>query len=250
LLGAFLVAHTLDLGGFARMFVRPAPADDFPPAFQKTIDAEIGDARTASDDPAYYERYDDAGIFDSILLANPYRALLRLAGLPADFNEQRVDASSYPLPALQAAGVRFVITPEERPDLERVLKSDDENLYRVNSPVPHVSLSEGDLRDGTSASYVRGSSDEIDVRASMAAPGFVHVLESFDPGWSATVDGAAAPVVLDNGFAMAVPIQQGEHTVRLIYRTPGRRLGCLFSLASITLFLGLLAIVHKKENPA
>jgi hypothetical protein len=250
LLGALLAGHALDLGGFARVFVRPAPVDDFPPAFQKKIDAEIGDARIASDDPAYYERYDDAGIFDSILLANPYRALVRLAGLPSDFNEQRMDASSFPIPALQAAGVRFVITTEERPDLECLLKNDDENLYRVTDHAPRVSLVESSPGAGVSATYARRSSDEVDVHATAHAPGFVKVLESYDPGWSATVDGAAAPVVLADGFAMAVPVQPGEHSIRLIYRTPGRVLGCLLSLASVALLLVLLATVPKIENPA
>ncbi|HYK16963.1 MAG TPA: hypothetical protein VEV37_03025 [Bryobacteraceae bacterium] len=251
LLVALLAGHALDLGGFARLFVRPAPVDDFPAAFQKKIDAEIGDARTASDDPAYYQRYDDAGIFDSILLANPYQALVRLAGLPSDLNEQRVDASSLPIPALQAAGVRFVITSEERTDLECVLRSDDENLYRTADPVPRVSLSESSPGPGASATtYVRRSSDEIEVRATAFTRGFVKVLESFDPGWSAMVDGSAAPVVLADGFAMAVPVQPGEHTLRLSYRTPGRGLGCLLSLASVALFLGLLAMVPKIENPA
>jgi uncharacterized membrane protein YfhO len=96
---------------------------------------------------------------------------------------------------------------------------------------------------------VRHSSDEIEVRATAFTRGFVKVLESFDPGWSAMVDGSAAPVVLADGFAMAVPVQPGEHTLRLSYRTPGRGLGCLLSLASVALFLGLLAMVPKMENP-
>ena len=282
ILGLCLAAHAVDLGGFARMFVRPAPPDDFPAEFKQIIDADIGSARVAADDPAYYQRYDDAGIFDSILLANPYRALLGLAGFPRNFNQQRVDASAFPIPALQFAGVRFVITSDARDDLECVRASAGENLYRVPQPVPRAAFFDASQVDrvppdalldtflahpdrerrlipigtpvpGSAAeparaevSYTRPSSDEIHLNASVSAPGFVNVLESFDPGWSATVDGAPAHVILANGFTMAIPIQPGNRAIRLFYRTPGRRLGWLLSLASAVLFLGLLAIVSKK----
>lgn len=286
ILGLCLAVHAFDLGGSARIFILPARADDFPPEFKKIIDAGIGSARIAADDPAYYEHYDGAGIFDSILLANPYRALLGLAGFPRDFNQQRVDASAFPIPALQFAGVRFVITSEERADIECVHVSDDENLYRVPRPLPRVAFFDANhvervapdtaidtflahpsrerllVPTGTpipgatieparaEVSYTRPSSDEIHLDAAVSAPGFVNVLESFDPGWSATVDGAPAPVIPANGFTMAIPIQPGNRAIHLSYRTPGRRLGWLLSLASIALFLGLLAVVSKNENPA
>lgn len=286
MLGVCLAAHAIDLGGFARIFVRPAQPDDFPVNYEKIINAEIGSGRTASDDPAYYQRYDDAGIFDSILLANPYRALLGLAGLPRDLNEQRVDASEFSLPALRFASVRFVITSEDRDDLECLGKSADENLYRVPDPVPraaiydiaHIDTFPPDalldaflahpdrerlllptgwpVRQGnpeshrSEISYSRPSSDKIHLEATASAPSYAYVVESFDPGWSATVDGAPVPVILANGFALAVPIQPGSHAVDLLYRTPGRHAGYLLSLASVAVLLGLFAIVFKNENPA
>lgn len=286
ILAVCLAAHTFDLGGFARLFILPATPEDFPAEFQKTIDAGIGSARIASDDPAYYQRYDDAGIFDSILLANPYRALLGLAGFPPDFNQQRVDASAFPIATLQFAGVRFVVTSETRNDIECLRADADENLYRVPEPVPRAAFFDASHVDrvapgaelgiflahpnrerlivpitspllaNTSGavradlSYSRPSSDDIRLDASVSAPGFVHVLESFDPGWNATVDGAPTPVILANGFTMAMPIQPGSRAIHLFYRTPGRRLGLLLSLMSAALFVGLLAILFKNENPA
>ena len=141
ILGLCLAAHAVDLGGFAGMFVRPAPPDDFPAEFKQIIDADIGSARIAADDPAYYQRDDDAGIFDSILLANPYRALLGLAGFPRNFNQQRVDASAFPIPALQFAGVRFVITSDARDDLECVRASAETRICIASrSPFPAYSF--------------------------------------------------------------------------------------------------------------
>src|SRR6202022_2529233 len=116
------------------------------------------------------DRYDDVGIFDSLLLANPYRAILGMAGSPSDLNIQRLDGSELPAAALRGAGVRFVVTPDERPDLDRVSETDDAYLYRVSDPAPRASffatmprrkyVSYGSAGQNTVA-YLRPSSDEI-----------------------------------------------------------------------------------------
>jgi hypothetical protein len=103
-------------------------------------------------------------------------------------------------------------------------------------------VSAGQNADGIGhVEYSRPSSDVIDVAANSAEPGFVRVLESFDPGWTATVDGRAAPVLPANGFEMAVPVGSGSHVVRLRYETPGRMTGDWLSLASLLMLAGLIA---------
>jgi hypothetical protein len=288
ILAVCLTGHGVDLSGFARRFVLPAEPERLPASFEQMLDHELNGARIAAEDPEDRRRYDDAGIFDSILLASPYRALTGLAGLPRDLNEQRLDASEFPIPALQAAGVGFVITSEERPDLEQVLSTEEETLYRVPNPFPRAAFFgrqqldclpteamldaflahpradrllvpadaaagqelTGDDTVAPQVGYFRASSDEIRLQVAAARPGFVAVLESYDPGWMATVDGGARPVVLANGFTMAVRVSAGEHDVILRYRTPGRRLGILLSLASALLLAGLLWIASKNRNPA
>ena len=289
-----LVGHAADLGSFARLFVQPAERDDIPRSFQEILDRELGSQRIAAEDMANHGRYDDAGIFESILLANPYRAMLGLAGLPVNANEQVIDAAGFPIPALQAAGVGFVITSEARPELALVSSTEEERLYRVPDPFPRAAFFTGgqvdflfsnavldrfianprrdtlllpldaeraytpgaptDLRVDTEhpveAKYSRPSSDEIHVETAPEQPGFVAVLESYDPGWRASVDGVAAPLVMANGFSMAVPVRAGRHAIVLRYDTPGRRLGILLSLASGILLACLLWIASKNENPA
>ncbi len=87
------------------------------------------------------ERFDDAGGFDSLILANTYRALLGLSVANPKLNEEKLDASRFPVRALQATGVGFVITDEPRSDLERVGSDDDTILYRVPDPAPRASFS-------------------------------------------------------------------------------------------------------------
>ncbi len=285
-----LIAHTLDLGGFARLFVTttrwPAPGDG------SRWTQEIHEARIAAHTSLaewYRDRFDDVGIFDSILLANPYRAVLGLAGAPPDLNVQDLDGSRLPIPALQGAGVRYVITPLERGDLALVSGSGGVYVYRVPDPWPRfaffsngqtnfaprqalldrflseprrdkllladearkdvprpASMALGPNNSGqTRTTYSRPSSDEIRLETDGGQAGFVHVLESHDPGWSAQVDGASAPVVLANGFSMAVPVSSGRHSIQLRYRTPGRRLGWVLSLLSASLLALLLWTVRR-----
>ena len=93
--------------------------------------------------------------------------------------------------------------------------------------------------------YSRPSSDRIELALTATQPGFVRVLESWAPGWTATVDDAPVPVVSANGFALAVPVSAGRHIVRLSYQTAGRITGWILSLIDVTL-LGALLI--KKEQ--
>ncbi len=284
ILALCLIAHAVDLGGFARLFVKPVQPESLSREFQQVLNRELGAARIAAEDPADHGLYDDAGIFDSILLANPYRAMLGLAGLPRDLNEQRVDASEFPIPALEAAGVRFVITSDQRDDLALVRETETENLYRVPNPAPRVAffgrdqidwvardraldtflshprpdrlalpseaawpaIAPGDSALAADLIYSRPSSDEIRVDATAPRPGFIRILESDDPGWSATLDGAPVPVLLANGFTMAIAVTEGRHAIALRYQTEGRRMGILLSLTGVLLLGGLIAMARKK----
>jgi uncharacterized membrane protein YfhO len=87
--------------------------------------------------------------------------------------------------------------------------------------------------------YRRPDSDEIVVHVDARSPGFVRVMESWDDGWSATIDGAPARLLVADTFAMAVRVPTGAHEVRLVYRTPGAHTGLALSVASV-LLLALL----------
>jgi hypothetical protein len=283
-LALLLAFHFADLWRFANNFIETYPRGDDAPAFQAILDRELGNSRIAEEraDVIFSdaERYDDAGGFDSIFLARFNRAYLALAGEPADTNEQVFDASELPVHALEALGIRFVITTQERSDMELAAHTEEANLYRVANPAPRVGFfaparvvfaeeekipemfaagpwnrliltpdakrflpgaQDGGASGAAAISYSRPASDEIDLKIVNASPGFVQLVESYDPGWTATVDGAPAPVLSANGFEMAIPVRRGNSDVRLRYETPGRAIGILLSLLSAVSLAGLLA---------
>ena len=230
---ACLAWHAWDLGHITGQFVLPTTwnvADV--PELRQALLREGGNARVAADRLLLLRPLldrDDAGGYDSILLADTYRAVLALTGAAPRSNEELIDASVWPVPALEAAGVRFVITRGTRPDLELAISSADLRMYRVAHPAPRASVD-----------YQRPSSDQILLRSSQPQPGVIHVLESYSPGWTADVDGIPALVSKASGFAMAIPVPAGEHAIRLQYHTPGRRTGAVVSALSLGLLAALL----------
>jgi len=88
--------------------------------------------------------------------------------------------------------------------------------------------------------YARPSSDEIAIDITSTEGGYVRLLESWDPGWQAELDGEPTPTVRANSFLIAVQVPAGKHSIRLTYHTPWSKAGMAISLASVC-FLALLA---------
>ncbi len=288
---ALLSVHFADLWSFSHLFISVFPREEDAAPFQQILDRGVGNGRIAqkwSDLFWSRDRYDDLGGFDSIFLARFDRGLLALAGDPADLNRQFIDASELPVRALEATGVKFVVTSKTRSDLALISRTDDANLYGVANPAPRARFfkageaqfvaekripdlfaahplnklllpaeARSDLqriREGSgnpdsgepAVDYARPSGDEILLQTRTGQPGFVYVLEAYDPGWSGTVDQAEVPIVPANGFAMAVFVQAGQHKIRLRYRTPGRTTGEALSLFSLGLLAALIRSTKRR----
>ncbi len=99
--------------------------------------------------------------------------------------------------------------------------------------------------------YRRPDSDHIDCTVETSRPGYLRIIESWDPGWSATVDGLPTPIVPAFDTLLSVPMVPGRHEVRLVYRTPGALAGQLISALSFALLCGLVwsAGVWPRQSP-
>jgi hypothetical protein len=81
--------------------------------------------------------------------------------------------------------------------------------------------------------------DRVDVEASSPAPAFLVLLDAFDPGWAATVDGRPAPVLRADYAFRAVAVPAGRSLVRFDYRPASLRWG--LALGALGLALAALA---------
>jgi hypothetical protein len=297
LVAAVLVAalglHAFDLrrhaAAYVHVVVARAPDDppDVVPAERVAIDAVINHP--------WNRRFDDVGVFDSILLARPYRALLALSNWPVDVNRQLLDGSELSGRALAWSGAALALTTRTDPvGLEPAEPMPPPLiLYRVPAPLPRAGFVPADgvrhladdavydaMRGGaksdphviflpsgstapsaanataasppgaSSVNYARPSSDEIHVHVRAAGPGYVRVLESWDPGWSGAVDGRPVDVALADGFVMAVPVAPGTHEVRLTYATPGVATGAVVSTLGLLLLTGVVLAARRVEVEA
>jgi Bacterial membrane protein YfhO len=86
---------------------------------------------------------------------------------------------------------------------------------------------------------------QIDVSARRAA--VVILLDSFDPGWQAWVDGRPAHVLRANLAFRAVPVPAGEHRVELRYRPRAIVLGFAISLLTAVITIAALALVARRR---
>ncbi len=91
-----------------------------------------------------------------------------------------------------------------------------------------------------SARLTRLGFDRVTIEAEMEAAGLVVMLEAWDPGWRAEVDGQPAPLLRANQVFRAVPVPAGRHLVEMRYRPPEVSAGVALSLSTL-LGLGLYA---------
>jgi hypothetical protein len=88
----------------------------------------------------------------------------------------------------------------------------------------------------------------VTLRAELSKPGYVVLMDRYDPNWHATVDGREVPVLRANQLFRAVYVPPGRHQVRFYYRQAGLRTGLGVSLAAIMLLVLLFALNPRATN--
>jgi len=95
--------------------------------------------------------------------------------------------------------------------------------------------------------------DVVEVETESDAPGVLVLVEAYDPGWRALVDGRPSPVRRANVLFRGVALPAGRHLVRFEYRPRSALLGLRISLGGVLALAGLaagaLAARHRRLNP-
>lgn len=96
--------------------------------------------------------------------------------------------------------------------------------------------------DGSRARVTTYGANQVVVAVDAKAPGYLVLVDTYFPGWQASVDGDRRPIRPANGLFRAVRVETGDREVRFSYRPGSFRvgLGCAFlaALALGGLFLG------------
>ncbi|MBI4300128.1 MAG: oligosaccharide flippase family protein, partial [Chloroflexi bacterium] len=167
----------------------------------------------------------------------------------------------------------------ERPNLEEVYRGDDLYIYRNRDALPRAFAVFSEARpatdtdaltmlrdptfDPTRRVIIQGAAglpplpggmpaqaaqvevesykpNQVTVRASMPAEGYLLLADTYYPGWRAEVDGKAASVLRADYNFRAVRLAAGEHTVTLRFSPDSFKLGLYMSILSLVLVLLML----------
>ena len=91
------------------------------------------------------------------------------------------------------------------------------------------------------ATIVREEPERVEVATDAPVASYLVLADTFDPGWSATIDGAPAPIRPAFVAFRAVYVPRGRHTVVFTYRPAGFLAGLIASACGAVVALGLLA---------
>jgi hypothetical protein len=175
--------------------------------------------------------------------------LVPLRAYPGLFREPiRLFAVPEPLPrAYAVSGTRIADGPAA---LATLLEPDFAPRREVVLPA-----GEAIAAPASQSSAVRIAAHEPDfvrMEAELDQPGFVVLVETYDPGWRASVDGRAAPLLRANYAFRAVRVPAGRHVVELRYRPLSVVAGIAVSgvaLLAVLAWAGLAALVRNRVCP-
>ena len=118
----------------------------------------------------------------------------------------------------------FRVAPDVASALRTVLASSfDPAELAVLEQNPGITPTPG-AEPGT-AEYSETSPETVLIDVHATVPSIVVVRTTFDAGWHATIDGVPATVMPVDGFLQGVPVDSGDHELRLTYRDDAVRAG-------------------------
>src|SRR5262249_15063435 len=94
-----------------------------------------------------------------------------------------------------------------------------------------------DARVSGTARIVEDLPERVVVDVVAATPAYLVLADTFDPGWSATVDGRPAPIRPAYVAFRAVFLSKGRHTVEFTYRPAGLEQGLALTACGVALAL-------------
>ena len=149
-------------------------------------------------------------------------------------------------PRAYAAG-RVLFSGDSNETLEHMSAPDfdERNEVILNAKPGPASPRESSESAGRVA-IVDRQQNTVTLSADFTRPGYVVLLDRFDPNWHATVDGHEVPIVRANLLFRAVRAEAGKHEVRFYYRQEGLKEGLLISIAALVV-LTVVYVLNPRQ---
>ncbi|MCA9880062.1 MAG: YfhO family protein, partial [Thermomicrobiales bacterium] len=124
---------------------------------------------------------------------------------------------------------------------------DPRQMALLEATAPALVQPENESADDA-VTYTRLSPESFEVSTRSTSDSLLVLSEIWDPGWQATVDGVATPILRANGIFMAVPTPAGEQTVAFRYLPPHFWQGVGITLAGALGLLGAGVWLYRREQ--
>ena len=103
---------------------------------------------------------------------------------------------------------------------------------------------------GESARIAARDVTSVTIDAHLGARGLVMLNDMDHPGWRASVDGVATPILRADYLFRAVPVAAGAHRIRFEYASAGDALGTAVTIAGLLLTAGLGLFARRRSRAA
>ncbi|HEX9045772.1 MAG TPA: YfhO family protein [Verrucomicrobiae bacterium] len=120
-------------------------------------------------------------------------------------------------------------------------------LLEEEPPAPPPPAVDAAAATNSSVRFVTDEADRVTVEADFPKPGFLLLLDTYFPGWTATVNGSSAKIYRADYNFRAVPVPAGKSTVDFSYRPASFRIGLMLS-ATGWLIVGILFLWSVNSN--
>jgi hypothetical protein len=105
-----------------------------------------------------------------------------------------------------------------------------------------------------SVAISRYEPQRVELLAELKRPGLVILADTFDPGWSLTIDGSPAPIFRTNRVMRGAAVKAGRHRLVYTYNPASFRVGAGVSIAGLAVLIGVVAWacwgpLRKGETP-
>jgi hypothetical protein len=159
------------------------------------------------------------GLLPTAVVAGPFTRPIHLYRVPD------------PLPRTYAVGRARVA--DGRAAYATLVDPAFDPAYEIVLPTGPVVRARSPFSGATRLSEYRP--DCVRIEAVLDQPGYVVLVDAWDPGWGATVDGQHAPVLRANVAFRAVPVPAGAHVVEFRYRPRSVLAGLAISAMALLL---------------
>ncbi|RUL85072.1 hypothetical protein TsocGM_19025 [Tautonia sociabilis] len=205
--------------------------------------------------PTRWKRFMDAtnGNPQQAAVAGASHILSGYPGRIADWPPAEMIGTAYvftnpePLPRVRLMG-RPEYSSDEDEAVAALVRLGEEIRDRVVVEDPDRPLAPDAEASGV-AELVEERPERLVIRTRSDGDAYLVVADTFDPGWSATVDGEPAAIRPAFVNFRAVFLEKGEHVVEFQYRPAGFRLGLAVSIVGALVALGMLLARRRVASP-